>query len=86
MNPATTLMASHTTPGVPAYKYLLANSTYKTTADFPANCAYANDAPHGTFNVTAYKNAPVHMSKPFFMDADPSYRANINGLRYGARF
>jgi hypothetical protein len=66
--------------GLAAYKYLVSNSTYMTTADFAANCAYGNDAPHGSFNVTEYKNAPVHMSKPFFLDADLSYRSKIDGL------
>ena len=66
--------------GFDAFKYTVAPETFATTAEHPPNCAYSNDAPSGTFNVTSYKNAPVHMSKPFFLDADPSYRAGIDGL------
>ena len=63
-----------------SYKYAVDNSTYATTSEHAPNCAYGNDAPSGSFNITMLKNAPIHMSKPFFMDADPSYRANIDGL------
>ena len=41
--------------------------------------SYSNNAPHGSFNMTSLKNAPVHISKPLFLDADPSYRNNIDG-------
>ena len=63
-----------------AFKYTLSNSTFEPSANFRANCAYGNDAPAGTFNVSMLKNAPVAISKPFFLDADSSYRANIDGL------
>lgn len=62
-----------------AFKYTLSNSTFAPTTTFRKNCAFGNNAPAGSFNVTMLKNAPVLMSKPFFMDADPSYRASIDG-------
>ena len=39
-----------------AYKYAVENSTYASTSDFAPNCAYGNDAPSGSFNVTMLKN------------------------------
>lgn len=52
---------------------------------FAANCAFGMNTPYGVMNMTdAFQGAPAFASKPNFYQADPSYRALVDGLEEGS--
>eukprot|EP01114_Cavostelium_apophysatum_P019551 TRINITY_DN6337_c0_g1_i1.p1 TRINITY_DN6337_c0_g1~~TRINITY_DN6337_c0_g1_i1.p1 ORF type:complete len:506 (+),score=96.29 TRINITY_DN6337_c0_g1_i1:35-1552(+) len=62
-------------------RFGIGNDTMKNMTYVPANAAYYAYAPNGVINITsASSSAPVFLSKPHFLDADPCYREAVVGM------
>lgn len=65
--------------GILLYEFELpAEELLNTTQD----CGFYANGPSGVLNITAVvpNNAPLFISKPHFLHADPGYRTNVTGL------
>ena len=65
--------------GIHLYEYELPSDELLNSTQDPG--FYAN-GPSGVLNITAVapSNAPLFISKPHFLHADPDYRKNVTGL------
>eukprot|EP00602_Paraphysomonas_sp_CaronLab_P010932 CAMPEP_0185018268 /NCGR_PEP_ID=MMETSP1103-20130426/1045_1 /TAXON_ID=36769 /ORGANISM="Paraphysomonas bandaiensis, Strain Caron Lab Isolate" /LENGTH=614 /DNA_ID=CAMNT_0027548019 /DNA_START=367 /DNA_END=2212 /DNA_ORIENTATION=+ len=61
------------------YKVQLKDS-WNSTLNPTEGWQYYNDAPSGMQNLTAVATLPLFISKPHFLDADPSLVASVRGL------
>lgn len=66
--------------GVKLRRYRISKDALASADINPDNCAYSNYGPTGVLNMTALVGSTVFASKPYFLDADPSYLDNITGF------
>jgi hypothetical protein len=67
--------------GVTVHRFVVDDATFANVTENPDNSAYYSFGPRGLANMSAaISNAPFLMSKPHFLDADPSLAEAIQGL------
>lgn len=69
--------------GMPAYKYVLGKKFLDNGTIYPENKCYCNGdcIPSGLYNVSACRyGTPSFVSLPHFLNADPIYLEEVEGL------
>ncbi|XP_061399050.1 protein peste-like [Musca vetustissima] len=69
--------------GVWAYRYKISPSAFDNGTMYPENKCFCDGEclPYGVFNISScYYGIPILISKPHFMDADPFYADQVEGI------
>jgi len=67
--------------GIDMRRYLVDPSAMLNASNNPINAGfYSYGAPNGVLNITAINKAPIFLSKPHFLDADPYYLECVDGM------
>jgi hypothetical protein len=67
--------------GITVHPFTIPMSLLQNATENPANAAYRMDGPSGVFNISLCSaKLPVLVSKPNFLDADPSYLEGVVGM------
>jgi len=80
---STDLVASETlqVQGIQLYNFGLQDKDLENATLNPDNAAYFQFGPNGVINLTSCsQGAPIFVSKPHFLDADPFYLSQLDGL------
>jgi CD36 family len=71
---------TETVHGIHLQIFRLDNAEMKNASLVPKNAAYNAFGPSGVTNLTQATGAPIFMSKPHFLDADPWFREKVVGM------